>query len=409
MDQLFKFISHDILTSSEIQILSATTKERNSWVVICRGKNRYVEELYLHDPDHNPTSSELLFERPVAKESETCPAVLEQSPHRATSCDAVQNFDGSSVYRSKEVIPVGERKWNDIPAYKTSEGDSLQAEISIYVMRLVRDYDQDERETDGAVHLNSMIPKLRKAFQKSGGRKFSDTDWIEHIYEGSNKVRFQYCTNSKNSFCILVPFKDTLELTGHVAIPKKNGKNSCFIEDVLSTSTLSLDQDTSLEDEKAKKEDRPSSSHLSTRSGTIQTKKNLAMTYQNREKYTITVSGKLLTAPSLTRPQDKGLRFWQTRTDAIIVCSSVAADCIYKLISHQEKRTLSDRTSECLAIEAAATAAAATDTSESASSSTRKLVQRVQRVQREEQGNPTDNPELPSSAESPVEKVEPEF
>ena len=35
-----------------------------------------------------------------------------------------------------------------------------------------------------------------------------------------------------------------------------------------------------------------------TRSGTIQTKKDLAMTCRNREKYTITVSGKLLRTPS---------------------------------------------------------------------------------------------------------------
>ena len=65
-------------------------------------------------------------------------------------------------------------------------------------MRLVRHYDQDEREIDGAVHLDSVGPKLRKALQKSGDRKFSDTDWLEHIYEGSNKMRFQYCMNSKN-------------------------------------------------------------------------------------------------------------------------------------------------------------------------------------------------------------------
>ena len=37
-------------------------------------------------------------------------------------------------------------------------------------MSLVRHYDQNERETDGAVHWNSMVPKLRKAFQKFGGR-----------------------------------------------------------------------------------------------------------------------------------------------------------------------------------------------------------------------------------------------
>ena len=48
-------------------------------------------------------------------------------------------------------------------------------------MRLVRHYDQDERETDGAVHWNSVVPKLQKAFQKSRGRKFADTDWPQHI------------------------------------------------------------------------------------------------------------------------------------------------------------------------------------------------------------------------------------
>ena len=110
-------------------------------------------------------------------------------------------------------------------------------------------------------------------------------------------MRFQHCMNS-NKFLIvdiraiqghtggnlIAP-----ELMGHVAT---NGKNSCFIEDVRLMSLQSSNQDSSLEDEKAKKEDRPYSSHLSTRSKTIQTKKNLAITYQNREKYTITVSGK---------------------------------------------------------------------------------------------------------------------
>ena len=77
--------------------------------------------------------------------------------------------------------------------------DTLSNEISKLVMRLVPHYDQDERETDGAVHWNSMVPKLQKAFQKSRGTKFSDTDWPQHIYQGSNKMRFQYCMNCKNS------------------------------------------------------------------------------------------------------------------------------------------------------------------------------------------------------------------
>ena len=37
----------------------------------------------------------------------------------------------------------------------------FSAEVSKLVMRLVRRYDQDEREIDGAVRWNSMVPKLR--------------------------------------------------------------------------------------------------------------------------------------------------------------------------------------------------------------------------------------------------------
>ena len=37
------------------QIPSTATQHRTPWVVICRGKNRYVEEVHLRDPGHNPT------------------------------------------------------------------------------------------------------------------------------------------------------------------------------------------------------------------------------------------------------------------------------------------------------------------------------------------------------------------
>ena len=57
----------------EIQIIISTTTVKS------RGKNRYVEELHFNDADHNPTSSEWLLERSVAKESEPCSAKMEQS------------------------------------------------------------------------------------------------------------------------------------------------------------------------------------------------------------------------------------------------------------------------------------------------------------------------------------------
>ena len=44
----------------EIQIPPTATPDRNSCEVTCRGKNRFMDELHLGDPGHNPTSNELL-------------------------------------------------------------------------------------------------------------------------------------------------------------------------------------------------------------------------------------------------------------------------------------------------------------------------------------------------------------
>ena len=121
------------------------------WAVIFRGQNRYVDELHLIDPGHRPTTSELLCERSIAKGSEPCSTEMEQS--RIEEAHATQfEIPTNPVYCSKEVVLTEERKWNDIPAYKSFKGDSLQADISKLVMRLVRRYDQNEREADCAVH-----------------------------------------------------------------------------------------------------------------------------------------------------------------------------------------------------------------------------------------------------------------
>ena len=48
---------------------------------------------------------------------------------------------------------------------------------------------------------------------------------------------------------------------------------------------------------------------------------------------------------NLARAQNKGLRFWQTRSNAVIVHNSVPADCIYKVISQNGDRILFGRLS----------------------------------------------------------------
>ena len=80
-----------------IQIPSTTTPNRTSWVVICRGKNRSVDELHLRDPGYNPTRTELLVERSIAKEIGPCSTRGVAIPHRGNSCDTVRNSEESSV------------------------------------------------------------------------------------------------------------------------------------------------------------------------------------------------------------------------------------------------------------------------------------------------------------------------
>ena len=99
------------------------------------------------EPGPNPTSKELLRERAIAKENETSAAELNKS--RIEETHAMQELvPANPVYHT---VPVGERKWIDIPANKFYKEDALSTEISKLVKRFGH-YDQDGREIDGAVY-----------------------------------------------------------------------------------------------------------------------------------------------------------------------------------------------------------------------------------------------------------------
>ena len=59
-----------------------------------------------------------------------------------------------------------------------------------------RHFDQDERQNDAAAHWDSIVPVLLKAFADKGAHELSQQEWTQHIHQGSNKVRFEYCENS---------------------------------------------------------------------------------------------------------------------------------------------------------------------------------------------------------------------
>ena len=116
-----------------------------------------------------------------------------------------------------------------------------------------------------------------------------------------------------------------------------NRKNSCSTEDVLTTCKRSSGQDSSLKDEKVNKVGRRSSSRHSIHLVQIQTKKNSAAIYPTRRMYTT----KDQCSPS-TRQR---IAILADDSHAIIVCSSVPADSISKVISQRGEKTLFERLS----------------------------------------------------------------
>ena len=123
-------------------------------------------------------------------------------------------------------IPTTERKWKIVPACSSYKGRSLSNPISKLVTRCVRHYDQEELQSDTAVHWDTIRPKLLRGFADRGARDFSEKDWLRHSHEGSNKTRFAYCEDSKNSltyFRVIQGHTGGItiapELMGHVIIP----------------------------------------------------------------------------------------------------------------------------------------------------------------------------------------------
>ena len=59
--------------------------------------------------------------------------------------------------------------------------------------------------------------------------KFSDSDWLQHIYKGSNKTRLQYCKKCQDVLLYIRAIQGHTggkviapELMGHVAVPSKS-------------------------------------------------------------------------------------------------------------------------------------------------------------------------------------------
>ena len=257
-------------------------------------------------------------------------------------------FLSAQCITQERTTPTKERMWKLIPAHSSYIGGSLSTAISKKVTRLVRHFDQEERQSDAAVHWDTTRPKLLRAFADRGARDFSETDWLRHIHDVSNKTRFEHCEGSKKSLTSLRGIQG--HTCGITIAPELMGtlwfltigKSLRFTGVVPSTSTPSLRIDSLQEENRAIGGDKASSSHLPTLSGEMQMKKHPVMTSQFPGKCTITAVGNLsrrCLMGKFDRTQDQGLRFWQTKSSAIIVHNLVPADCIYRVIYFSERRS----------------------------------------------------------------------
>ena len=147
---------------------------------------RFVHEIHDHEEELRSSNELLTAERGSNRSEETCAL----NSIKETSANPLSNpIIGYLFKKKKTVIPKGERKLITVAA-NPSPRSGLPTKVSKMVTKMVRHYDQDEREQDGSYHWETVKSLLLKEFAQERVKYFSDKYWIHLIHEGSSKTRF---------------------------------------------------------------------------------------------------------------------------------------------------------------------------------------------------------------------------
>ena len=299
-------------------------------------ENRHVYDAHLNDPDNNPRSSDLLLESSVAKEREFGSAKMEPSSSIGRNSDepSVQLFTWSLSYWRREV------EWH--PCLSTFQRTFSRNRSLKFGHEIGTSLWSRRKSNRRRCSLQLEGPKLRKALQKAGGQQFSDSDSLQYVHEGSNKTRCQYCNNSRD----VLQYNRAIQ--GHWwefddAWVDRSRRHSIQMERILGSSRMLLRWHFSLQlctiaGGRASKEGRqtifftlrnPVADNPDEEEPSDDISKPRQVHYHNKWR----LRQDAVYSFNLARAQDKGLQFWQTRSHATIVCSSVTAYCIFKAIS----------------------------------------------------------------------------
>ena len=159
----------------EIAIPSRRDHSTTSWVLISRGKDRFVDELHAPNVSRNVPSSESLSEQATSKENEPCVVTEIRSRELEAillvSGDWPQNQCTSHEGKHSHVGKKVEHHPCLCPTYAAG---TLSTAISKMVTKLARHFDHGERQTDATVHWDSTRPVLLRAFADKGAHEFSE-------------------------------------------------------------------------------------------------------------------------------------------------------------------------------------------------------------------------------------------
>ena len=177
----------------EIRIWSRNGDNTHSWVRISHESNKFVMDLNNNDTEIPEDQLEEHALQLDAKDF-ACRSKAKAKPKRREPADS-----------SSRIIPMNRRKWIDIEPGNYS----LSAyEVSKKVIHLLRHSQQVHREEDGAVHFWRIKENLQNPFPQS--IHWSDDRWKVWLAAGGGaKRRFQYCTDDSG---IIIYFR---ALQGH--------------------------------------------------------------------------------------------------------------------------------------------------------------------------------------------------
>ena len=187
----------------------------HSWSRISHGLNKLVTNLNNKDQDdHEQETLEMQFEDYALKSNAqgfASRTKAKAKPQRRTSASS-----------STKTIPIGERNWTDIKQQDYSLNDYS---VSKKLTNLLR-HGSLPREEDGAIEFRRIKDYLRNHFVHS--RHWSDEKWKSIMASGGgHKKIFQYCTDSSEEILYL------RALQGH------SGRN--LIDPSLQDNVLILD------------------------------------------------------------------------------------------------------------------------------------------------------------------------